>query len=62
MLTSKQVRERLSIGRDKLRELIQTGQLEAIRTGDTRNAHYRFTEEALAAYIERRTVTPARAS
>lgn len=60
MLTSAEVRDRLGIGRDKLRELIQGGELEAIKTGDAPNAPYRITEEALADYIERRKVVPAR--
>jgi excisionase family DNA binding protein len=58
MLTSAEVRKRLGIGRDKLRELIQTGELEAIKTGDAVNAPYRVSEEALAAYIESRKVRP----
>lgn len=59
MLTSAQVRAELRIGRDKLRELIQAGEIEAIRTGDAPNSHYRFTEEALAAYVESHKVMPA---
>lgn len=62
MLTSAEVRERLRIGRDKLRELIEAGELEAIKTGDARNSHYRISEESLGAYIERRKVTPARSA
>lgn len=59
MLTAKEVREQLGIGRDKLRELIQTGQLTAIRIGPEPNAPYRISEEALADFIERQTVKPA---
>lgn len=59
MLTSAQVRSELRIGRDKLRELITSGELEAIRTGDSPNAHYRISEESLADYKERRKVVPS---
>lgn len=59
MLTATQVRQRLGIGRDKLRELIQSGQLTAIRLGDSPNAEYRISEEALADFIRRQTVRPA---
>lgn len=62
MLTSAQVREDLRIGRDKLRELIVSGELEAIQTTDARNAPYRITEESLAAYKERHRVVPAEAA
>jgi excisionase family DNA binding protein len=62
MLTSAQVRAELRIGRDKLRELIQAGEIEAIQTGDAPNSPYRFTEEALAAYLERRKVVPVTAA
>lgn len=56
MLTGRQVRERLGIGRDKLRELIHSGEIEAIRTGDGPTAPYRISEEALAEFIKRKTV------
>jgi excisionase family DNA binding protein len=56
MLTSAQVRAELRIGRDKLRELIRDGELEAIQTGDKPNSPYRITEESVTAYIERRKV------
>jgi len=62
MLTSAQVREDLCIGRDKLRELIRSGELEAIQDGDAHNAPYRITEESLAAYKERHKVVPAKAA
>jgi excisionase family DNA binding protein len=62
MLTSAQVREHLGIGRDKLRELITTGELEAIKMGDAHSAPYRISEESLAAYIERRKVQPVKAA
>jgi excisionase family DNA binding protein len=63
MLTSADVRAELRIGRDKLRELIQDGELEgAIRTGDKPNSPYRIPEEALAAYLERRKVVPVAAA
>jgi excisionase family DNA binding protein len=61
MLKSAQVRADLRIGRDKLRELIQAGELEAIRTGDAPNSPYRITEESLAAYKDRHAVTPTAA-
>jgi excisionase family DNA binding protein len=59
MLTSAQVRAELRIGRDKLRELIQAGELEAIRTGDAHSSPYRIPEESVAAYKERHKVVPA---
>lgn len=59
MLTSRQVREQLGIGRDKLRELVNSGELTAIRTGSARNAQYRFSEAALAEFIKRNTVVPS---
>jgi excisionase family DNA binding protein len=61
MLKSSQVRAELRIGRDKLRELIQAGELEAIRTGDAPNSPYRITEESLDAYKERHRVEPVAA-
>lgn len=62
MLKSAQVRAELGIGRDKLRELIHTGELDAIRTGDAPNSPYRITEESFAAYKERHRVVPAAAA
>lgn len=56
MLTSAQARERLGISRAKLEALIHEGEIEAIKTGDAPNSHYRISEEAIAAYIERRRV------
>lgn len=60
MLTSAQVRAELRIGRDKLRELIDGGELEAYKTGTAPNSHYRITEASLAAYKERVKVVPAK--
>ena len=62
MLTGAQVCERLAIGRDKLRDLIQTGQLAAIKTGTGVTAPYRISEESLADFIERQTVKPEAAT
>lgn len=62
MLTSAQVRAELRIGRDKLRELVLAGEIEAIRIGDGPTAPYRISEEALAAYKERRKVVPVTAA
>lgn len=62
MLTATQVRQRLGVGRAKVSELIQTGELEAVKIGDAPNSPYRISEEALAAYIERRKVVPAAAA
>lgn len=61
MLTSAQVRADLRIGRDKLAELIKTGELEAVKLGTAPNAPYRVSEESLAAYKERHRVVPAEA-
>lgn len=62
MLTSAQVRAELSIGRDKLRELIQAGELDAIQTGDKHSSPYRISEASVAAYIERHKVEPVTAA
>lgn len=59
MLTAKEVCQQLGIGRDKLRELIQSGELTAIRTSPAPKAPYRVSEEALADFIKRQTVKPA---
>lgn len=56
MLKRSEVLKRLGIGKDKYLELVRTGELTAIRTGDAPNSPYRVTEESLAAYIERRKV------
>jgi excisionase family DNA binding protein len=58
MLTGAQVRERLAIGKTKFRDLIQTGELPAIKIGTAANAAYRISEEDLAAFIDRQTVKP----
>ena len=62
MLTSAQARERIGISRKELEELIHSGELEAIKTGDAPNSHFRISEESLAAYLERRKVVPAQAA
>lgn len=59
MLTSAEVRERLGISRDKLRLLIASGELEAMKISNAPNSHYRISEEALADYMERHS-SPAR--
>lgn len=54
MLTRAEACERLGIGREKLAELIKGGELEAIKTGDAPNSHYRIEERAVEDYLERR--------
>jgi excisionase family DNA binding protein len=58
MLTRRQVTQRLGIGKAEFLRLVNTGQLEAIRTGDAPNSPFRVSEEALAEFIERRKVQP----
>ena len=58
MLTSAEARERIGISRAKLEALIHQGEIEAIKTGSAPNSHYRISEEALEAYIERQKVEP----
>jgi hypothetical protein len=59
MLRRSQVRKRLGIGKDKFLELVNTGQLAAIRAGDAPNSPFLVSEEALADFIERNRVKPA---
>lgn len=61
MLTSAEARKRIGISRPKLEALIRTGEIDAIKTGDAPNSHYRISEESVAAYIERRRVVPVTA-
>lgn len=62
MLSGREVRARLQIGRDKFLELVRTGQLAAIRTGTAPNSPYRVSPDALDDYIERNRVAPGRAA
>lgn len=62
MLTSAEARERIGISRPTLEALIKAGEIEAIKTGDAPNSHYRITEESVDAYIERHRVVPAKAA
>lgn len=61
LLTSAQARERIGVSRERLRQLILSGELEAIKTGDAANSHYRISEDAIADYIERHKVVPVHA-
>jgi excisionase family DNA binding protein len=58
-LSLAEVGERLSLSRWRLMELIQAGELAAIKTGPARNSSYRISEAALADFIQRNTVRPA---
>lgn len=58
MLTRSQVCKELRIGKIKFLELVKSGELEAIRTGDAQNSPYKVTEEALADYLRRVKVRP----
>jgi len=65
MLTFAEVCERLRMSPKTLRKLITSGEIEASRVGSHGiggNGQYRITEEALAAYIERRKVVPVKAA
>jgi excisionase family DNA binding protein len=62
LLTAAEARKRIGVSREQLRRLIMTGEIEAHKTGGARNSHYRISEEAVNAYIERRKVVPARAA
>jgi excisionase family DNA binding protein len=59
LLTSAEARERIGVSREQLRRLILAGEIEAIKTGDAPNSHFRISEEAIAAYIESHKVVPA---
>lgn len=56
MLTAAEVCEQLRIGRDKFRELVTSGRLAAIKTGDAPNSPYKVSPEALADYVARQAV------
>jgi excisionase family DNA binding protein len=58
MLTRSEVCKRLGIGRNEFQRLARTGELRAIRIGTAPNSPYRVSEEALAEFIEERTVRP----
>jgi len=62
LLTFAEVCERLRMSPKTLRKLITSGELVAIRTGNGATSPYRITEEALADYIRRRQVVPAKAA
>jgi excisionase family DNA binding protein len=54
MLTSAEARKRIGVNRNLLAKLIRDGELEAIKTGDAPNSHYRITEESVEAFLARR--------
>lgn len=58
MLTRSRVCERLGIGKDEFLRLVREGELTAIRIGSAPNSPYKVSEEALAEFIERKTVEP----
>lgn len=62
MLTSAEARKRIGVSRERLRQLILSGELEAIKTGSAVNSHYRISEEAVDGYLERRKVQPVQAA
>lgn len=59
MLSAAEARERIGVSREQLRRLIKAGEIPAHKTGGARNSHYRISEAAVAAYIERTTVKAA---
>ena len=64
MLTFSEVCTQLRMSPKTLRKLITSGEIEASRVGSHGrggNGQYRITEEALAAYLERKKVVPAKA-
>ena len=58
MLTSAEARARLRVSRFTLEALIRTGEIEAFKTGDAPNSHFRISEESVDAYLERHKVVP----
>ena len=58
-LTFREVCDRLRMAPKTVRKLIVSGDLEATKTGDAANSHYRISDRALAAFMERRRVHPA---
>lgn len=62
LLTSAEARSRIGVSRAKLEALIREGEIEAIKTGSAPNSHYRISEEAIEAYIERHKVPATAAS
>jgi excisionase family DNA binding protein len=57
-LTAAETRERLRISRETLRKLINSGELKASKIGNGPTSDLRISEEAIADYMERHTVTP----
>ena len=62
MLTRRQVKARLGIGKAEFLRLVKTGELRAIRTSDAPNSPFRVFEESLDEYIERREFKPDKAA
>lgn len=57
-LSAAEARERLHVSRETLRKLIKSGDLKAHKVSGGRTSPYRISEEAVADYIEHRTVRP----
>lgn len=62
MLRRNQVRKRLGISKAKFLELVNTGQLPAIRLSDAPNSPFLISEADLQDFIKRSRVKPARAA
>jgi excisionase family DNA binding protein len=62
LLTAAEARERIGVSREQLRRLILAGEIRAHKTGGARNSHYRISEEAIAAYLERHEAAPVKAA
>lgn len=58
MLTAAEARKRIGVSREQLRRLILAGEIPAHKTGGARNSHYRISEEAVDAYLERHSAVP----
>ena len=55
-VNGQQVRRILGISKAKFLQMVNAGELEAIKVG----SHFRVSEESIRAYIERNRVTPGR--
>jgi excisionase family DNA binding protein len=62
MLRRREVRRRLGIGKEKFLELVNTGQLPAIRAGGAPNSPFLISETDLQDFIDRNRVKPVQAA
>lgn len=57
-LSGREVRARLKISRETLRQLILKGELDAFKISEGRNSDLRVTEQSIRDYIDRHRVMP----